>query len=124
MGDRPAKRKDPDVVLVHGRTEDGEGLRALRARAEGLSLAELRPLKEGRPLGACEIVRLSRREENPLLFDVQVQHEVADRELRAFAGPARVATRAYRNNWEAIFGAGAAGDADKGGGRPNRQRRR
>ena len=36
----------PDVVLLHSRTEDGQGIRALRARARQLELAEIRPLKE------------------------------------------------------------------------------
>ena len=66
--------KPHDIVLVHGRTQDGEGLRALRSRSERLELAEIRPARDGQPLqGSAELVQLRPRKESPLLYDVDVQ---------------------------------------------------
>ena len=95
-----------DVVLLHGPTEDGEGVRALRSRPKKLELAEIRPVKEGKPImSGGELVRLQRREESPLLYDVEVQHrEPAPRTQTDHAGPPRVASREYRDNWDAVFG--------------------
>jgi hypothetical protein len=115
MSEGQPKPKPLDVVLVHGRTPDGQGLRALRARPESVALAELRPLTDGQPLAACEIVRLSPREGHPLLFDVEVQHAVPAPAADHHEGPARVATAAYRRNWEAVFG-GEPDDGAEGGG--------
>lgn len=98
--------KPHDVVLLHGTTEDGEGIRALRSRPKKLELAEIRPVKEGKPImSGGEVVRLQQREENPLLYDVEVQHrEPAPKTHTDHAGPPRIASQEYRNNWEAIFG--------------------
>ncbi|MCB9555322.1 MAG: hypothetical protein H6707_04410 [Deltaproteobacteria bacterium] len=92
-----------DVMLVHGRTSDGEGLRALRAREGKLELAELRHVKEGQPINDLDVISLKPRPEMPLLCDVEVIHEGARRSDHA--GPARVSSAAYRRNWDAIFGA-------------------
>lgn len=107
MSDERDDADDHDIVLVHGRTEDGEGLRALRSRPQRLDAAEIRPLKEGKPLApSAEVVRLRRREESPLLWDVEVQHdgEAESSDAGAHAGPPRVTSSAYRRNWETVFG--------------------
>jgi len=100
------KQKPHDIVLVHGRTEDGEGLRALRSRPERMELAEIRPAREGKPLpAAAELIQLRRRAESPLLYDVDVQFGDADRGGEAsHGGPPKVASHKYRENWDAIFG--------------------
>jgi hypothetical protein len=118
MDDEDPKQPDPgfDVVMPHGKTEDGEGARVLRARPGRLEAGEVRPLRDGKPmLGRGEIVSLSRRKDAPALYDVKVEH-VVDAPQRAEAetqtqtqkkstpGPAQVATRAYRESWERIFG--------------------
>ncbi len=90
-----------DVALVHGRTPDGEGLHVLRKRGDTLSLGEVRPLKEGKPIQG-EVVKLKPREDMPLLCDVEVQHAPAARG----AGPARVASSSYRSGWDGIWGKG------------------
>jgi hypothetical protein len=97
-------KADHDVVLVHGRTEDGEGVRALRSRPKRLDLAEIRPVKQGQPLQGGELVRLRRRGEGPLLYDVEVQHADESDASADHAGPPRVTSSAYRRNWETIFG--------------------
>jgi len=105
---------DFDVVMMHGRTEDGEGARVLRARPGRLEAGEVRPMREGKPLVACEIVRLERRQDNPQLHDVHVQHVVKPSDVQAngaarepkveHTGPAQVATEAYRESWDRTFG--------------------
>jgi hypothetical protein len=102
-----AKTPSDDVVLVGGPTEDGEGAKVLRLREERVETGEVRPLKDGQPLVGGEIVKLARRGKSRLC-DVEVLAKVgkADEgaEHRTGPGPAQVATRAYRESWERIFG--------------------
>jgi hypothetical protein len=67
-----ATRSD-DVVLVHGRSEDGKTLSIVRKRGEQISAGVLRVAEEGKPIQG-EVVRLSPRKESPLLCDVDVVH--------------------------------------------------
>lgn len=90
-----------DVVLVHSRTADGAGIRALRSRPGRLEAAELRPLKRGTPIMAGEIISLRERAGSPVLWDVEVVH----RDGETHEGPPRVTTASYRRNWDSIFGA-------------------
>jgi hypothetical protein len=99
-----------DVVLIHGPTDDQQGLRVLRAREHGIEIGEVRPIQEGKPLTG-EIVKLRPRPGSPRICDVETQlsREELDRARGApparlgHAGPARVATDAYRANWDAIY---------------------
>jgi hypothetical protein len=106
---KPALGAAPDVVLLAGPTEDGEGIKVVRARGERVDAGEVRPLKDGRPLGAGEIVKLAPRPGAPRLCDVEVLAKlgppegVSEREDRG-KGPPNVATDAYRESWERIFG--------------------
>ena len=70
---------------------------------------------EGRPLAAGgEIVRLERRADGAGVFDVKVECKLpdgaatpqatTDRSPASPNGPPQVATRAYRENWELVFG--------------------
>lgn len=99
----PAKKED--VVFVHSPAEDGEGYRVIRKREDAIEIGEMRAVQEGRPLHG-ELVKLKPRKESERLFDVEV---LASREELGqglgHAGPAQVATEAYRDGWEAIFGA-------------------
>ncbi len=101
MAERAEKH---DVVLVGPPTEDGEGRTALRSRPGRLDLAELRPAVEGRDIGDGELVHLKAREA-PNIFDVDVLYGEGER-----AGPPRVASDAFRDGWELVFGLAAAGD--------------
>lgn len=108
------QKKSHDVVLLHGPTDDGGGLRALRSRPGRLELAEIRPVKKGAPMHAGELVQLKARKGSPLLWDVDVQYSAA--EEQGHDGPARVTSEQYRRNWEEAFGADAEeGGADGGG---------
>jgi hypothetical protein len=131
--DDAPKKPDPagsDVVLIHGVTEDGKGLRVLRARDERLELGQVRPLEEGKPLQG-DVVKLTPRPEAPFVCDVETQVKVPERAPAALRstsssakadsaradgptksdgvperrrkGPPQVATRAYRENWDAIW---------------------
>jgi hypothetical protein len=103
--ERDPGRKD-DVVFVHSAAEAGEGYRVVRQREGAIEVGEIRPVQEGKPLQG-ELVRLSPRKEHGQLFDVEVlvsKEEALGAGGRDHAGPAQVATAAYRTNWEAIFG--------------------
>lgn len=101
--DSSSPSKDHDVVLLHSRTEDGQGVRALRSRPSKLELTEIRPVKQGKPLMTGEVVRLRPRKESPLLCDVDVEYS-SETAAGDHDGPPRVASRAYRSNWDAVFG--------------------
>jgi len=95
-----------DVVLVGGPTEKGDGVRVLRARENAIELGELRSVKEGEAIKG-DLVRLKKRQEHARLFDVEVvlpKDEPKPASARAHAGPAQVASDAYRRNWESVFG--------------------
>ncbi|MGD8606157.1 MAG: hypothetical protein PVH21_02610 [Myxococcales bacterium] len=94
----PSKRDGGDVVLVYGQSEDGRSYDVLRQRNGEIQAGTVKPLDEGKPIHG-EVVRLKPREEAPLLFDVEVQHDA-----RGSAGrPAQVATERYRKGWESIW---------------------
>ena len=96
------KPDDHDVVLVHSRTEDGQGLRALRSRPGKLEVAEIRQVQQGKPITGGDVVSLKSREESPLLWDVDVQYSAG--EETNTAGPPKVTSQKYRTNWDAVFG--------------------
>jgi hypothetical protein len=113
MAERAPKKDAPestdadyDVVMLAGQTPDGEGAKVVRARPGRVEAGEVRPMKDGRPLAAGELVRLEQRREAPALYDVHVEHVVAPPPATkaAGAGPAQVATDAYRERWERTFG--------------------
>jgi hypothetical protein len=101
-----------DVVLLHGRTPDGEGASVVRMRPGRLEAGEVRPLKDGRPIPAGgQVIRLAPRSGTPHLYDVDVQCEVPRPQGSGQAdpapqtvGPPQVATTAYRESWERTFG--------------------
>lgn len=103
----PAKPSQ-DVVLLGPKTADGNGIHVLRARNERIEAGELRALREGQPVTG-EIVALEPRKETPQICDVRESFQAtptAPRSTEApHKGPARVATNAYRDGWEEIFGA-------------------
>jgi hypothetical protein len=85
----------------------------LRARQERIELGELRALEEGRPITG-EIVTLAPRKDNPLVCDVKDSYSPASPAARVVhhKGPAKVATTAYRQGWDEIFGEKPAPDRD------------
>ncbi|MCP4601754.1 MAG: hypothetical protein GY847_14765 [Proteobacteria bacterium] len=106
--DKKNEKDEQDIVLLHGPTEDGEGVRGLRARPGRLDLTELRPVDQGREVGpAEEVVRLRPHEKAPFVCDVDVinepQIDQAPKSSRDRSGPPSVATKAYRKNWDRVF---------------------
>ncbi|MDB4945520.1 MAG: hypothetical protein JWP97_5054 [Labilithrix sp.] len=101
----------PDVVLLGGPTADGGGIHVLRARNEQIETGELRALEHGKPITG-EVVTLKPREGSPRICDVTDSFETKPAGLRALGaaprtghkGPAKVATDAYRQGWDEIFG--------------------
>jgi hypothetical protein len=98
-GDRPGKTDDEaslDVVVPRARTDDGEGVKVVRLRDRAIELGEVRPLRDGRAIPeSAEVVSLTPRDDAPA-WNVEV--------VVARRGPAQVASRSYRDNWDATFG--------------------
>lgn len=102
MPDEP--KPEQDVVLLGGPTEDGKGVRVLRAKDDTLSTGEVRPLEEGKPLGEGEIVKLRAHKDAPRVCDVQVVHKIeAPPRAQRRTGPPQVASEAYRQRWDEVF---------------------
>jgi hypothetical protein len=89
-----------DFVVIHGRTEDGDGMQVLRSRHGQLEVGAVRPLAEGKPIQG-EVVRLHPRQRCPAICDVEVQ--VPAPAKTQSSGPPQVASETYRRNWDAIF---------------------
>lgn len=111
---RGKKRKAEfkDVALVVGQTDDRKGLQILRKRGADadVELGTVRPLEEGKPIEG-EVVGMHQRKEHPFLFDVKTQFDPRDLpegRRGTSVGPAQVASDAYREGWEAIWGQGQA----------------
>jgi hypothetical protein len=98
MSDDEEKRP-VDVMLLHSPTDDGEGARVLRVKDDSLSVGEVRPVREGEPMNARELVRLRPRDGTPRVCDVETLYEPPRK-----SGPPKVATRRFREGWDAIFG--------------------
>jgi hypothetical protein len=102
--------KATDVVLLHSRTDDGKGMRVIRARGGQIEAGEVRPLEEGKAITG-DVVQLKPREGAPHLCDVSVAYSVPKAtapaaETRASHNkPAQVANATYRDSWDRIFGA-------------------
>jgi hypothetical protein len=92
-----------DVALIHGRTEDGRGLKILRRRNDRIEAGAVMPLEAGKPI-AGEVVRLEPRKESPLLCDVHVEYTPPQESRPTATGPAQVASDRYRQNWDLVFG--------------------
>jgi hypothetical protein len=102
-----------DVVFLHRATDDGQGVKVVRARDGKVELGEVRPLEDGKPVTG-DIVTLKPRAEQPRLCDVKVEYASTDAAAprKPDSGkPAQVASARYRENWEAIFSADARGAA-------------
>lgn len=99
----PAPAIKDDVVLVHGRSEDGKTLAVLRKRGEEFSAGLLTAAEEGKPLTG-DLLRLKPRDDAPFLADVEVLHEHRAETSADRGGPAQVSSPAYREGWNSIFG--------------------
>lgn len=100
----PARAAAEDVVLLGPPTADGGGVHVLRAREQRLEAGELRALEQGRPIRG-EVVSLAPRKDNPRVCDVKESYTPpnADTSPAKAKGPAQVATKAYRDNWDEVF---------------------
>jgi hypothetical protein len=115
------KAGGPDVALLYAPTEDGKGARVLRAREGTVETGEVRPVRDGQPLGQGELVRLSPRADASCLYDVEVLHDAkaepnstpSPSEETPRGRPAQVASDDYRMNWDRIFGAGGRSKRDR-----------
>lgn len=105
----PVAPPPQDVVILGPPTADGAGVHVLRAREEKVEVGELRALEEGRPIHG-EVVTLSPRKDNPRVCDVKDSYRPPARMMPTpmmaltHKGPAKVATEAYRDGWDEVFG--------------------
>ena len=102
-----AKPPARDVVLLGPPTADGDGVHVIRARDERIETGELRNVTEGKPITG-ELVTLQPRKDNPRICDVTDSFKASSSEPSSppparGKGPAQVATKAYRDNWEEVF---------------------
>jgi hypothetical protein len=99
-----AQPQHDDIALIHGKTEDGRGLKILRRRRDCIEAGAVMPLVPGKPI-VGEVVRLEPRRDFPLLCDVHVEYSPPAELRPTTTGPAQVATERYRRNWDLVFGA-------------------
>jgi hypothetical protein len=110
-GDAAAPPAPKDLLLVLPPTEPRSDAMTpafypvVRRRGERVEVGAIRELESGKPIHG-EVVRLERRPEHPLLFEVETLAQVpaAAQPAPGRSGPAQVASEEYRANWEAIFG--------------------
>ena len=78
---------------------------SLRAREEKIETGELRALA-GRPSRSpARLSRSSPRKDNPRVCDVTDSYQPpAHHKAHRHKGPANVATEAYRDGWDEVFG--------------------
>ncbi len=107
MSKRPKESTKEDVVVVVGKATDGPGVQVLRKRQEEVTLAEIRPMKDGTPIQG-EVVRLHPRREENNVFDVESVYVPPAAEKPAGTGPAKVASDSYREGWDRIFSSAKA----------------
>jgi hypothetical protein len=101
-------------VLLGPPTADGAGVHVLRARPEGLEAGELRAVEQGRPLTG-ELLTLKPRAANGRVCDVVDSYTppiAVAAPPPTLKGPAKVATAAYRDGWDEIFGKRPSGPAN------------
>lgn len=102
-----------DRLLLHSQSETG--VRVLRQRRGQIELGELRPMREGKPIEG-EVVRLAPTGRERL-FDVETLYEPPPQ--RSAKGPPKVASAAFRAEWDRIFGAAEAAPEDAGDPEPD-----
>jgi hypothetical protein len=101
------EKRDPDVAIVCGVSDDGQSVDIIRKRGERIEAGTVRRLEQGKPIHG-EVVRLRPREHFPMICDVEVEVPAPGQPeaSASTSGPAQVATETYRKNWDAIYGRG------------------
>jgi hypothetical protein len=92
----------------------------LRFRGDRVQAGEIRPVREGQPLGKGELVRLKPLHRDLPVCEIDVLHSSTEGEpeqteqtegARSSTGPVRVSTGRYRRNWSVVFGRKQPADA-------------
>ena len=101
-----AVKRELDVAIVCGVSDDGQGVDIIRRRGERIEAGTVRRLEQGKPIHG-ELVRLRPREQHPMICDVEVEMPAPGQPSASAVTtgrPAQVATETYRKNWDAIYG--------------------
>jgi hypothetical protein len=103
--ERSSEKPDPDVAIVCGVSDDGQGVDIIRKRGERIEAGTVRRLEQGKPIHG-EVLRLRPREHFPMICDVEVELPAPGTPQASppTSGPAQVATETYRKNWDVIYG--------------------
>jgi len=116
--DVPAPKPHEDIALIARVDPDDGRVALIRKRHDRVEAGVAEPLREGRAITG-DVVRLKPRPRQPWLCDVETvlarqdAPEVDETPMgTAHAGPAIVASDAYRTGWERIWGERLDGDAD------------
>jgi hypothetical protein len=122
-GNKPPspEKRELDVAIVCGVSDDGQGVDVIRRRGERLEAGTVRRLEQGKPIHG-EVVRLRPRQQFPMICDVYVEMPAPGQAPPGHSSsapsssgqpptgamttgrPAQVATETYRKNWDAIYG--------------------
>ena len=100
-----------DWAIVTRPTEDAAGARILRVQGDSVHAGEVRALVSGVPLAeGAEVVRMKPIATNGVtpgpIFEVESMYKRApagDGPAAKKKGPAQVASREYRSNWDTVF---------------------
>jgi hypothetical protein len=99
------KENDRDVIFAGPQQEDGSR-EAIRYRSEGsVDVGSLRPLEHGKPI-IGDAVRLHARTDGPGMDVEYLTQEPSEPTRSEGSGPAKVNSKAFRDNWGEIFSKG------------------
>lgn len=95
-------------VHVVGKTDDGRGF-LLKECDENENASKdilvCEPVVSGQPiLPGQQIAMFKKSEDEHLEYDVLVDGDTVEGDLHGAGGPIQVATKAYRDGWDRIFG--------------------
>jgi hypothetical protein len=99
------KNDKMDIAFLGPETPTGRRVVRMRGTQENpeVSLGELRPIKEGEPIYG-DVVSLHRRGNSDVCtVETVIEHPLKAKPREAH-GPAMVATEAYRDGWDRVFG--------------------
>lgn len=99
------KRKPIGQVVLLEPPKD-EGSRALILQGDQVQEGTIGGMKEGQPLNGKEVIQLGPHPQSPFVYNLmeRVSFEPDTPEESTSKGPAKVTSRAYRSNYDSIFG--------------------
>lgn len=101
--------KAKDIAMVVNHNDDGSVNILRRDSDDNISYGTAQAVKDGQNLtGSKEVISMSEPDDNGIS---NVKTLYKPQGVRSTSGPAQVATKAYRDGWDGIFGSKTIGDA-------------